>query len=316
MSNKLKRLVSSKVPSTFGGATLIDYLCSRYNYQSREVWQNLIDARDLKVNGSCVNEDFILKSNDLLEYDYTPANEPAVDANFSIIYEDDFIIVLDKPGDLPMHPSGKFFNNTLWALLKSKLETVHFINRLDRETSGLVLIAKDSNSSSKLAAQFENRKVKKEYLAIVEGDFQEGIIAKGYLQKDEVSSVRKKLKFIEAEDYQAYGKDCVYSEFECLKSDSQFSLLKVKIHTGKTHQIRATIFSLGYPVVGDKIYGVDDRFFEKMIAKTLTDEDRERLILKRQALHAHKLSFSHPETDETMSFELELPDDMQGVISC
>ena len=80
------------------------------------------------------------------------------------------------------------------------------------------------------------------------------------------------------------------------------------------HQIRATIYSLGFPVVGDKIYGVDDSFFEKFIAKTLTEDDKQKMILKRQALHAEKLSFKHPESSELVSFTAPLPQDMQELI--
>ena len=316
MSSKLKRLVSSKVPSTYGGTTLIGYLCSRYNYQSRESWQQLIQNGDLKVNGQLETVDFLLKSNDVIEYDFTPSEEPEVDTNYKIVYEDDFLMVLDKPGDLPMHPAGKYFNHTLWALLKQKMETFHLINRLDRETSGLVLVAKNAETASKLAEQFEKGEVEKEYLTIVEGIFDEEIEGKGYLVKDAESPVRKKLRFVEAKDYEAYGKDGVRSDFKCLNKDDRFSLLKARIYTGKTHQIRATLCSLGYPVVGDKIYGIDDSLFVKMIEKVLTEEDRARLILKRQALHAYKLIFSHPEKNEMMSFELDLPDDMKGVLSC
>lgn len=314
MSNKLKRLVSSKVPYTFDGTSLIDYLCQRYKYQSREIWLGLIDAGDLKINSQIALADQLLKSNDLLEYDYTPDDEPIVDRNFEVLFEDDLLMVINKPGDLPMHPSGKFFNNTLWALLKPKYGKIYFINRLDRETSGLVLLAKDPKTAAQLAGQFERREVDKEYIVIVEGSFDKEIQARGFLRKDEFSCVRKKLVFETHENYKEYGKDGVFSEFLPVSQNGSFSLVKVKIHTGKMHQIRATIYSLGFPVVGDKIYGVDDSFFEKFIAKTLTEDDKQKMILKRQALHAEKLSFKHPESSELVSFTAPLPQDMQELI--
>ena len=185
---------------------------------------------------------------------------------------------------------------------------------MDRETSGLVLLAKDSKTAAKLAGQFERREVEKEYLVIVEGQFERQIQARGFLKKDTGSQVRKKLSFEAVENYQDHGKDGVFSEFWPVSQTSQFSLVKVKIHTGKMHQIRATLFSLGYPIVGDKIYGVDDNFFEKFIAKTLSADDKKRMVLKRQALHAEKLSFKHPESGELVNYVAPVPQDMQELI--
>ena len=303
------------MPLTYGGFELIDYLSTRYKYQSREKWLSFIAVGDIRVNDTVESANFILKSEDRIDYDYTPSDEPEVDKNYRVVFEDDAFLVIDKPGDLPMHPSGKFFNNTLWALLKEKYENVHLINRLDRETSGLVLVAKNPAAAARLAKQFEKRQVEKDYLVLVEGEFcGESLEAKGFLEKDELSSVRKKQRFCQGEEDKEYGKSGVHSLFTLVKLHEGRSLLKVKIYTGKMHQIRATLFTLGFPIVGDKIYGVDDSFFEKFIAKTLTAEDKQRMVLPRQALHAERLKFRHPVSGDWMIFEAPLPDDMRGLL--
>ena len=175
-------------------------------------------------------------------------------------------------------------------------------------------MAKNPSIAANLSGQFERREVDKQYVTIVEGCFDKEVQARGFLTKDEASSVRKKLHFEAAENYLEYGKDGVFTEFLPASQKGQFSLVKVKIHTGKMHQIRATLFSLGYPIVGDKIYGVDDAFFEKFIAKNLTKEDKKRMVLARQALHAERLDFKHPVTNEKVSFTAPIPEDMKGLI--
>ncbi|MCM8532899.1 MAG: RluA family pseudouridine synthase [Lentisphaeraceae bacterium] len=316
MSSKLKRLVTSSVPETYAASTLIDYLSSRYAYQDRQRWIELVVAGDIQVNKQHESADFILTVGDKIDYYHTPAPEPKVDRNFKIIFEDESLLVVDKPGDLPMHPSGKFYNNTLWALLKNDHENVHFINRLDRETSGIVLVAKNSKIAATLAGQFEKRTVEKEYHVLVEGEFPESLEAKGYLEKDELSQIRKKQKFIAYEDYTQFGKTGVCSHFELVKTTGRKSLLKVAILTGKMHQIRVTLFSLGYPVVGDKLYGLDEQYFLRFIKKTLTAEDRQNLCMNRQGLHASSLKFRHPVSREEVSFTAPFPDDMAEAYLC
>ena len=117
MSSDLKRIVTSKVPAEYSGRSLIDYLCQRYSYNSRESWLKLISEEKLIVNDAPVLPDMILSSQDKIDYHYEGI-EPEVDFNYSILYEDSDVLVINKPGDLPVHPAGKFFKNTLWAASK------------------------------------------------------------------------------------------------------------------------------------------------------------------------------------------------------
>ena len=138
------------------------------------------------------------------------------------------------------------------------------------------------------------------------GDFPEQLHACGFLVPDKDSPIKKKLKFVEnAVDISEAM--AVETYFELLKKNNGFSLLSARLLTGRMHQIRATLRGLGYPVVGDKLYGLDEQFYRRFALDTLTAEDRQALILDRQALHCCKLSFAHPVSGEILTFTSELP---------
>ena len=315
MSSELKRVVASRVAASFRGQTLIDYLCSRYTYHPKEEWLRILAAGQLKLNSSFAEPHTVLESEDLVEYLYDE-EEPEVNKNFSLLYEDDSLLVVNKPGNLPVHPSGRFFNNTLWALLKKKHDDIYFINRIDRETSGIVLVALNKAVASALGKQFQQRNVTKDYLALVEGEFPEqSIDAKGYLEKDPESEIRRKQIFREAVDFEQYGRQSVHTSFMKIRTLKEISLIKCRIHTGKTHQIRASLQALGWPICGDKIYGLDESFYFKFIRKELTESDWHKLRVQRQTLHAAALDFTHPLTQESLSIEAPLPTDMQNLLA-
>ncbi|MFP4351121.1 MAG: RluA family pseudouridine synthase, partial [Desulfococcaceae bacterium] len=227
------------------------------------------------MNEQPVSPDFPLTAGDMLSY-YPPENlEPEVDREYDIVYEDDAILVINKPGNLPCHPGGRYFAHTLWGLLKTRegLENIHFVHRLDRETSGLVLVAKDPETARICQAQFEAGTVRKVYQVLVEGNFpSEPVIADGVLIPDADSRVRKKRRFISS-DAKAPIPDQAQScrtRFRLLDFQGPLSLVEARPETGRLHQIRATLCSMGYPVVGDKLYGVDDTLFLRFIDDRLT----------------------------------------------
>jgi RluA family pseudouridine synthase len=315
MSSKLTRKITSKVPVTYAGSSLINYLTGRYTYHSESNWLEAIANSEILVNQVTANDPSqTLKRDDEVTYVYTGAEEPEVDFSYTVLYEDEHLLVLNKSGNLPVHPAGPFFNHTLWAVLKQKYENVHLINRLDRETSGVILVGLSQAAASNLAVQFQNREVSKSYLALVIGELKEKHDAKGYLIQDEQSEVRKKMRFIADENYQQYGKNGVSTEFEPLHQFNKRTLVKISINTGKMHQIRATLFSLGFPLVGDKIYGLDDTIYIRFVTGTLTKADEELMEINRQALHASELSFKHPVSDEEIHIKAPLPPDMQELL--
>ncbi len=306
----MKRHVAAKMPPQADGMTLLDYLATRFNYHSREDWQARICNGELSLSGKvCTDPATVLVKDTLLEY--TPENllEPAVNTNFSIIYEDDYLLVIDKPGNLPVHPAGPYFNHTLWALLVDQnYGKVHMVNRLDRETSGLLIAAKTAKIAGALAETLPD--MLKKYQVAVHGNFPQQVHAQGFLVKDTASVIRKKQRYIDGKDFSSEDKStatAVETLFTLQQSSGDFSLVNALLRTGRMHQIRATLHSLNYPVIGDKLYGLDENFYRRLALDTLDDADWQKLILPRQALHCAEMSFVHPVSGRELNFSSPLP---------
>ena len=302
----MKRHVAAHLPADAEGRTLLEYLSGRFAYHTHQEWQEKILNGEIALNNAITFEpETRLKSNMLLEYFPQNLIEPQVNGNYKIVYEDEYLLVIDKPGNLPVHPAGPYFSNTLWAMLAEHgYGKVHLVNRLDRETSGLLIAAKTGKIAGEISKSFAE--MEKCYQVLVHGDFPEQLHACGFLVSDKDSPIKKKLKFVEnAVDISEAM--AVETYFELLKKNNDFSLLSARLLTGRMHQIRATLRGLGYPVAGDKLYGLDEQFYRRFALDTLTAEDRQALILDRQALHCCKLSFAHPVSGEILTFTSELP---------
>jgi RluA family pseudouridine synthase len=316
----MKREQSTKIRPQEAGIRLLDLLTRRFTYYDRGKWDNCIRAGEVLLNHQTTLPTANLAAGDTLEYIAAEVLEPPVNACFSILFEDDGLLVVNKPGNLPCHPGGRYFKNTLWALLKTRcnLPYLTFVNRIDRETSGIVLLAKTPKTALHCRQQFESQDVRKHYVALVEGDFpEETIRAQGYLIPDPQSPVRKKLRFhlaASSAEIPKNGKIC--STLFCrIRNRNGISQLEAIPKTGRSHQIRATLCSMGYPVVGDKLYGVDDRIFIRFINGELNHRDRGQLrFLPRQALHSAELYITHPKTGKPLQFNAPLPDDMQRLM--
>ncbi len=277
------------------GKRLDHWLISTFPYHSRNEWQKNIHSGLLLVNEKKVLPSYKLKNGDTVSYKPVK-EEPSVDFNFEIIHEEEEFLIVNKPADLPCHPAGPYFKNTLWFGLRKKYGEIFIVNRLDRETSGITIAAKNASASAKFADLFssEKGKISKEYIAIVHGYFPEHLEAEGFLCQDKNSEIRKKRKFVheKVEDDGKY--ESCFTQFSLLSKAGDLSVVLAQPTTGRLHQIRATLCSLGFPVVGDKLYGVDDKLYLKFIEGTLDDEDLKRLVIGRQALHASKISFVSP----------------------
>ncbi len=296
------------------GKAVLNWISQRYTYHDSQKWsQYIVDGR-VKVNCMDVGTDYILKENDRVIYYPEPIIEPPVNTNYKTVYEDEDLLVINKPQDLPCHPGGIYFENTLWYILKKKYEYISLINRLDRETSGIMLIAKTRESAKYYFNQMMDREIQKSYLVLVYGNFTGPTSAKGWLTPDKNSIIRKKRAFIlDSEADQPVGEGDPEKQYACtllkkIDNNSRFSLVECELLTGRTHQIRATLNSLGYPVVGDKIYGPDDSYFFKFINDELTSTEWEDLYLKNQGLHSYKTTLVHL-NGKTMTFTAEKPDD-------
>ena len=232
--------------------------------------------------------------------------------NYKIEYESDSFILINKPGNLSCHPAGRFYRNTLWYPLSEKYGVIYIVNRLDRETSGLVLACRDSKCAALFANLFsQENSITKKYIAIVHGRFEGALSAKGFLMPDRKSSVRKKRIFTEKnDDNPSDGVETAETFFTGKRTGTEYSAVEAVPSTGRFHQIRATLYSLGYPLVGDKLYGPDENIYIRLAEGNLTPEDMKKLILPRQALHAFHLSFKDPLTKKDFVHEIPLPPDI------
>jgi len=301
------------------GQQLLDFVSHRFTYRSREQWQAELAADRFLLNHIAARGEDLLAHGDLLVYLMPALAEPSVAGNYTVIHEDDDLLVIDKPAPLPCHPGGRFFAHTLWALLKEEqgLAEPRLVNRLDRETSGLVLVAKNKTAARLCQEQFVQRRVEKTYLVVVEGDFPDTPVtveAAGWLGPDPDSAIRKKMYFFTTQKDAPPAAVEASTTFRRLAGNTGLSLLEARPHTGRCHQIRATLLHLGFPVVGDKLYGVDEQLFLRFKEDRLSGADHTLLRLPRQALHAAGLRLSHPTSGEEMTFSAPLPPALQGLL--
>jgi 23S rRNA pseudouridine1911/1915/1917 synthase len=214
---------------------------------------------------------------------------------FDIIHEDDELLVINKPADLVCHPTKGDEFSSLISRVRLHLGTSgqpHLVNRLDRETSGITVVAKNAFVAGELGRLWEARAVEKEYLAIVHGHVRDehGLID-APLGKDESSRVAIK-DCVRPDGTPAQTEFHVERRLENTGADRTHSLLRLRPHTGRKHQIRIHLAHIGHPIVGDKLYGGDEDLYLALVEGRLTDEQRARLILPNQALHASAVRFS------------------------
>jgi len=289
------------------------WLSERFTYFSRHQWQNIIKNGFLTVNKKLCRPSKKLKLGDLITY-FPQHEEPEVNTDFSVIYEDERIIAINKPPNLPCHPAGPYFKHTLWYSLKNDNYKIHFINRLDRETSGIMLIAKNSEDAGFCAKNI----ISKTYITAVFGDFPNNLTAEGFLFEDKSRCINDELKvrkkrFFSFSKPEVENVESTKTIFNKIKSLNKISILKAELFTGRMHQIRATLCSLGFPVVGDKLYGPDESIFIRFINDLMTEEDKFSLIMSRQALHSESISFIHPKSEKIISLTAPVPNDISSL---
>jgi 23S rRNA pseudouridine1911/1915/1917 synthase len=235
--------------------------------------------------------------------DPTPAHNEAQDIALTIVFEDDHLLIVDKPAGMVVHPAAGNFDGTLVnALLHhcaGRLSGIGgvarpgIVHRIDKDTSGLLVVAKDDRTHEGLSAQFAQHKIDRRYRAIVAGLPKASGTIDAALARSPHD--RKKVALVVS------GKHAV-THFTLLRSLRNAALVECRLETGRTHQVRVHMMSIGHPLLGDPVYG-----------RTLPAhrDTLKRLAFRRQALHAARLGFVHPVTSETLVFESEMPDDMQ-----
>ena len=342
----MRRQVRVVIPAARAGVGVLDFLVERFTYHTAAEWVARIGEGRLTVNGHCAEPAQRLQPADELAYDAADIPEPPMDDRITLVHCDEDLLVVNKSGNLTCHPCGRYFNHTLWALLKERhgIQDPIFVNRIDRETSGLVVVARTAPAAKQLRAQFAERTVTKRYLALVEGAFPAACSAAGWIVADYTGEVLKKRKFVRVEtDRDAGSRDrggraavsgCGYTlaaagtpampadpdaqwavtDFRLQAVHGPISLIEADLHTGRLHQIRVALQTLGFPLVGDKMYGLDAGVFLRFCQDAMTPQDQARMRMKRQALHAAGLRFQHPRTGCDMAFDLPIPEDMRVVM--
>ena len=295
----MKREIRYKINEEADGITIEKFLKGKgYTRQS------LVDLKKMDRN-LLINDEWVFLNRKLsageeliVSINETDVSEkiPPVQLEFPIVYEDEDIVVVNKPYNMPIHPSLNNYENTLGNAAAyyyaSKGEDFVFrcINRLDKDTSGLTILAKHQISAGILYDRMSRREIHREYIAIVEGDdlAPEGIVD-APIGRMPGSSIER---FVDYEN----GEKAV-THYKVLDRRAGKTLVSLHLETGRTHQIRVHMKHIGHPLVGDWLYNPSSA------------------EMSRQALHSYRLSFVHPITNENMEFMAELPDDMRKIIN-
>ncbi|KXZ40220.1 23S rRNA pseudouridine1911/1915/1917 synthase [Alkalithermobacter thermoalcaliphilus JW-YL-7 = DSM 7308] len=280
-----------------GGKTLKQVLVDELNMSIRFL-SKLKKDKSIFVNNQFQRYDYILKDNDIIKIQIIEesSNFEPENIDIQILYEDFDILVINKPSNIVVHPTKSHPNNTIANALayyfKTKGENVRirFVNRLDMNTSGLLIVAKNSYAHHILSEDMKQNKVTKKYLAVVKGVVKEDfktINAPIYRETDD--------SILRSVDERGQKSITHLKTVQRLKDSTIVELL---LETGRTHQIRVHLSYIGYPIIGDELYGY-------------VDED----LIKRQALHAIELEFLQPRTKEKIHITAQIPDDMQNLIN-
>jgi 23S rRNA pseudouridine1911/1915/1917 synthase len=294
-----------RVPPECAGWRLDHFLKFRIHRLSRTKIRSIIETQVKLPDGRRPRPSTGVRSGEIVHLDRPAPKEPPVPRTFSVLAEDETFLAIDKPAGLPMHTTAKFYRNTLVAVLRERYPTEHLqiCHRIDRETSGVLLIARDASASSFLKKAFARRAVSKSYLAIVHGaPPAEGLIDLPMKLLDTPT----KLKMGIADD----GLPSV-TAYRVVERYASHALVACEPRTGRQHQIRVHLAAIGHPIVGDKLYRASEQQFMDYCDGGMTPE---LLVafdgLHRHALHAHRLTFPHPRTGAAISVEAPLPADL------
>lgn len=296
------------VPPDRDGWRLDRFLSDRIPRLSRSRIRRIIEEEALGADGKRFKPAHKVRWGEEILIYRPPFDEPETPRDFSVVHEDAELYVIDKPAGLPVHPTAKFHQNTVTFILRERFGPSRPViaHRLDRETSGLLVCAKTKAAERAVKLQFEHRTVRKEYLALVQGTpvFDEKLVDIP-LGPAIDSAVRIKM----GPRYDEGGLPAT-TELRVLDRFETCTLIAAHPLTGRQHQIRAHLAEIGHPIIGDKIYGIDEQLFIDYAEGVLTNEDQKRLGLPRQALHAHLLELTHPVTGERLELRSELPSDI------
>lgn len=285
------------------GKRLDIYIAENFNELSRTMIKKLIESNNILVNDKSEKISYKVQANDNISIDVPEAKETKLKAQeipLDIIYEDSDIIVVNKPKGMVVHPANGNPDGTLvnaiLSICKNSLSGIGgelrpgIVHRLDKDTSGLIIVAKNDKAHINMSEQIKERNVKKTYIALVRGNVPE---EEATINMPIGRSTKDRKKMAVTKN----GKQAI-THFKVLKRYSKYTLLEIKIETGRTHQIRVHMAEIGYPVVGDAVYS----------------NGKNEFGIEGQMLHAYKLEFMHPITNKHMELTAPLPQYFEEIL--
>ena len=324
-SDELYERFSFKVDKGQEPVRIDKFLTTRIERATRNKLQQAINAGLVLVNGKDVRPNYKIKAADeiIIYSDLSPEETDVVPENIplNIIYEDDDLMMINKPAGMVVHPgsgnyTGTLLNGIAWylqqqnpVLSEETLPRFGLVHRIDKNTSGLLVLAKNDVAMRQLAKQFFDHTVKRQYLALVWGDVQhdEGTIVA------HVGRHQRFRKLFEAYPEGDHGKEAI-THYKVKERFGYVTLVECVLETGRTHQIRVHMKYIGHPLFNDDFYGGDKIVKGTVYTKYKQFVDNCFAICQRQALHARTLGFTHPSSGKEMFFETELPADINEVI--
>lgn len=302
----MKRILTYLITESDSDQRIYDFLCHHGYSRHIRTWLKQHPG-SVRLNGEEALFYFPLKNGDLLEIsleeEHPSENIVPVDLPIHIIYEDEDLMVIDKPADMPVHPSIGNYENTLanaaaWYFHRQDIPFVfRCINRLDRDTTGLLILAKHMLSGAILSDQMKKRAIHRTYLAITEGKTDPAGTIDSPIGRTDQSLILRQV------DHENGDSACTHYLQKCWHPKTFYpetlpvpqdglSLVQLQLETGRTHQIRVHMTSIGHPLIGDTLY------------------NPETALMNRQALHSYRLAFTHPVTGVSLEFTSPLPEDM------
>lgn len=274
------------ISEEFKDKNIIDFFSERFSFKPREYWIRLLEEGDISVNNQGVDVDYILMDNDVVRTLRRDVQEPAVNADYKILFDDDGVLVIDKPAPLPVHPAGRYFKNSLLSILKENNPDIkfHTIHRLDSWTTGVLVLATNKERARVLHLQVEKKTVKKAYGVLAGGDFGE----QEFTIDEAVGRVDGAFRGVGPEITEA--KDSV-TLFKPLIKKGDVTLLMAQPLTGRTNQIRVHVQAAGGYVLNDPLYS-----------------PRKSEIIPYMGLHCREMTFRLYPGEEAVTFKAPWPD--------
>jgi 23S rRNA pseudouridine1911/1915/1917 synthase len=307
-----------RVPKEMSGMRADVFMSTQLKNTSRTRAKIIVQAAARYINGTPLKPNTRLAPEQFIAL-WRPAwDEVEVPWDIPVLFEDDHLLVINKPSGLPVHPSARYYRNTVVKMLAERYPSQHLVlgHRLDRDTSGVLVLARSFEADRRIKKQFSNKVgVHKAYQAITWGWPEESFQRVDLpLERDPVSRLRCSMRVAKAgEGLHAATRVTVLQHHQ--RDDRKYALVRCDLETGRQHQIRVHLAAMGCAVVGDKIYGPDEELHARGSDGTLTEEDFAVLEMPRHALHAWRMEFEHPITGDRLEIEAPLPSDMREFLA-